>query len=189
VLFARGQFGEVLALPRKERFSIIARHLADYRRGYGSVLVAWIVAALGYIMLAVLLRDAGEPIIAMLAAALFLLGIVSALVFWVLEVPSTLAVSEQLARTSIMPEYFEPLQLAADASLWVYQLLGLAATAGFGWALLQVGMLPSWIGWITLGWGVLWVGVLLRTSEGIPLLPMVMQLVIGAALLVKGVTG
>lgn len=186
LLFARAQFGEVLKLSRKERFSIIARHLADYRRGYRSVLVAWIMGALAYIMLTALLRDAGDAIISTLASVLFLMGIVSAIVFWVLEVPSTLAASEQLARTAAMPEYFEPLQLAADASLWVYQLLGLLATAGFGWALLQTGLLPGWVGWFTLGWGVLWTGVLLKSSEGIPLLPMVMQLVIGAALLAKG---
>jgi hypothetical protein len=84
-----------------------------------------------------------------------------------------------------VPAYYESLQLSAESSLGVYQLLGLLATAGFGWALLQTGLLPSWVGWMTLGFGVVWAGVFLKTSEAIPLLPMVMQIVIGVSLLLN----
>lgn len=90
-----------------------------------------------------------------------------------------------MARTSKMPAYYEILQESAESSLGVYQLLGLLATAGFGWALLQTSLLPSWVGWATLGWGVVWAGVFLKTTNGFPLLPMVMQLVIGIALLLN----
>ena len=93
--------------------------------------------------------------------------------------------AEETDRTSNVPAYYEILQLSAESSLGVYQLLGLLATAGFGWALLQTGMLPSWVGWMTLGFGVVWAGVFLKTSEAIPLLPMVMQVVIGISLLLK----
>jgi len=184
-LFARAQFGEVLKLPRRERLLIIARHPDAYRWGFRIVLVGWIVAALGYVMLAALLRDAGDPIISTLASVLFLIAIASAFVFWAFSVSPTLLAAEETARTSNVPEYYESLQLAAESSLGVYQLLGLLATAGFGWALLQTGMLPSWVGWLTLGFGVVWAGVFLKTSEAIPLLPMVMQVVIGVSLLLK----
>jgi hypothetical protein len=134
-------------------------------------------------MLAALLRDAGDPIISTLASVLFLIGIASAFVYWSFHVSPTLLAAEETARTKIMPEYYEILQLSAESLLGVYQLLGLLATAGFGWALLQTGMLPSWVGWMTLGFGVVWAGVFLKTSEAIPLLPMVMQVVIGISLL------
>jgi hypothetical protein len=136
-------------------------------------------------MLAVLLRDAGDPIISTLASVLFLIGIASAFVYWSFHVSPTLLAAEETACTSTMPAYYESLQLSAESSLGVYQLLGLLATAGFGWALLQTGMLPSWVGWMTLGFGVVWAGVFLKTSEAIPLLPMVMQVVIGISLLLK----
>jgi len=184
-LFARAQFGEVLKLPRRERLLIIARHPDAYRWGFRIVLVGWIVAALGYVMLAALLRDAGDPIISTLASVLFLIAIASAFVFWAFSVSPTLLAAEETARTSNVPAYYESLQLAAESSLGIYQLLGLLATAGFGWALLQTGMLPSWVGWMTLGFGVVWAGVFLKTSEAIPLLPMVMQVVIGISLLLK----
>lgn len=182
-LFARAQFGDVLDLPRREKLLIIAKHPDAYRWGSRIVLVGWIVAAPAYVMLAALLRDAGDPIISTLASVLFLIGIVGAVVFWAFHVSPTLLAAEETARTSRVPEYYESLQVAAESLLGVYQLLGLLATAGFGWALLQTGMLPSWVGWVTLGWGVLWAAMYLKTSNAFPLLPMVMQLVIGISLL------
>ena len=184
-LFARAQFGEVLNLPRREKLLIIGKHPEEYRWGCRIILAGWIVAAVGYVMLAALLRHAGDPIISTLAAMLFLIGIAAAVVFWVFHVAPTLLAAEEMARTSKMPAYYEVLQESAESSLGVYQLLGLLATAGFGWALLQTGLLPSWVGWVTLGWGVVWAGVFLKTSQAIPLLPMVIQVVIGTSLLLK----
>lgn len=84
-LFARAQFGEVLKLPRGEKLLIIAEHPDEYRWGCRIILAGWIVAAVGYVMFAALLRDAGDPIISTLAAVLFLIGIASAVVFWVVS--------------------------------------------------------------------------------------------------------
>jgi hypothetical protein len=184
-LFARAQFGEVLKLSQREKLLIIARRPDEYRWGNRIVLMGWIVAALAYVMLAALLRDAGDPIISTLASVLFLIAIALAGVFWAFHLSPTLLAAEETARTSNVPAYYEILQVSAEASLRVYLLLGLIATAGFGWALLQTGMLPSWVGWVTVGWGVIWAGVFLKRSEGIPLLPMVMQIVIGISLLLK----
>jgi hypothetical protein len=184
-LFARARFGDVLKASQREKLVIIARHPTDYRRGCHLILLGWIVAAMGYVMLAVLLRDAGATIVSPLAAVSFLIAIVLACVFWVFHVSPTLLAAEETARTSTVPAYYEPLRVSAEASLRVYLMLGLVSTAGFGLALLQTGMLPPWVAWATIGWGVVWAGVSLVTSEGIPLLPMVMPLVIGISLLVK----
>ncbi|HZY44432.1 MAG TPA: hypothetical protein VFF70_06755 [Anaerolineae bacterium] len=187
-LFARAQFEEWLNLPQRsyrEKLLIIARHPEEYRWGFRIILIGWIVAALGYVMLTVLLRDAGDPIISTLASVLFLMGIVSAIAFWALSLTANVLAAEHTARTTIVPEYYEVLEMSAESLLGVYQLLALLATAGFGWALLQTGILPSWVGWVTIGWGLLWAGVHLRSDETIPLLPMVMQVVIGISVLLK----
>ena len=184
-LFAQSEFGDVLKASQKDKLVIIARHPAEYRRGCRLILLGWIVAAIGYVMLAILLRDAGDTIISTLSAVLFLIAIVLACFFWALHVRPTLLAAEETARTSIVPAYYEPLRSAAEASLQIYLILGLVATTGFGWALLQTGTLPAWVAWATIGWGVVWAGVSFVTSEAIPLLPMVMPLVIGISLLVS----
>jgi hypothetical protein len=187
-LFARAQFGDWLKLPQRsyrEKLLIIAKHPEEYRWGFRIILVGWVVAALGYVMLTVLLRDAGDPIISTLASVLFLMGIASAIAFWGFSLTANVLAAEEMARTEIMPEYYKVLVMSAESLLGVYQLLALLATAGFGWALLQTGILPNWVGWITLGWGILWAGVHIRSDETVPLLPMVMQIVIGISLLLK----
>jgi len=158
------------------------------------VLLGWIVASLAYVMLTAILRDAGDPIVSTLASVLFLMGIASAIGFWALGVPVTMLVAEEPARTAIVPQYYERHQVAAESLLEIYIFLALLGTAGFGWALLQTGLLLSWVGWITLAWGLFFAGMSLKmagtravraTPNAIPLLPMVMQLTIGISLLVK----
>jgi hypothetical protein len=184
-LFARAQFGEVLRVPRGQKLLIIARHINEFRWGCRLILIGWVVAALGYTMLGALLSDTGAPTISMFAIVLFLLAIASAIVFWVLYVPPTILAAEETARTSTAPAYYEILQVAAESSLGIYQLLALLSTAGFGWTLLETGLLPTWVGWAVIGWGLLWIAVHLRSNETIPLLPMVMPVVVGTALLFK----
>jgi hypothetical protein len=185
ILFARVRFGEVLNLPRRDKLLIIARHTVAYRWGCRLVLAGWIVAASGYVMLAVSLREAGDGAISTLAATLFLIAIAAAVVFWAFHVSPTIWAATETALTSVMPQPYEILQVSAEASLRVYIFLGLLATAGFGWALLQTPVLSEWVGWLAVAWGLLWAGVTLMSSEGIPLLPMVMPAVIGIALVIS----
>ena len=114
-----------------------------------------------------------------------MIAIVLACFFWALHVRPTLLAAQETARTSIVPAYYGPLRSAAEASLQIYLILGLVATAGFGWALLQTGTLPPWVAWATCRMGDGVDRVSLVTSEGIPLLPIVMPLVIGISLLVS----
>jgi hypothetical protein len=185
ILFGRAEFAAVLNRPRQEKLLIIARHTGPYRWGCRLVLAGWIVAASGYVLLAVSLHEAGDGAISTLAATVFLIAIAAAIVFWAFHVSPTIWAAAETARTSVVPQHYEILEVSAEASLRVYVVLGLLATAGFGWALLQTGMLPSWVGWLAVAWGLLWSGVTLRGAEGIPLLPMVIPAVIGVALVIR----
>ena len=193
-LYARAHFGEVLNLSRGERLFTIAKYPRQYLWGSRIALLRSIVASLAYVMLALILRDAGDPILSTLASVMFLIAIVSAIGYWALHVPIPILAAEEAARIAVVPEYYERNQLPAESLMEVYILLGLIATAGFGWALLQTGILPAWVGWLALGWGLVFTAMSLKTTtarqvrealNGVPLLPMVMQLVIGISLLVK----
>jgi hypothetical protein len=193
-LYARAHFAEVLTLSRGKKLFTIAKYPSQYLWGCRIVLIGWIVAALASVMLATILRDAGDQIASTLASVLFLLGIASAVGYWALHLPMTILAAEEVAHSGVVPEYYERHQLAAESLMEVYLVLALLATAGFGWALLNTHILPSWVGWVTLAWGLVFAGISLRMAagrgvredlNGIPLLPMVMQLVIGISLLVK----
>ena len=67
-LFTQSEFGDVLKASQKDKLVIIAMHPGEYRLGCNLILLGWIVAAVGYVMLAILLRDAGDTIVSTLSA-------------------------------------------------------------------------------------------------------------------------
>jgi hypothetical protein len=74
------------------------------------------------------------------------------------------------------------------ALIVIYVVLALLAQATMGGSLLQAGLLPAWIGWVTILWNIAWLAVLPVTSPRdiyFPVLHHVMPLVIGIALLLK----
>ncbi len=65
-------------------------------------------------------------------------------------------------------------------------VLALLAQALVGAALLQAGLLPAWVGWVTILWNITWLVILPLTSPRdmyYPILHHIMPLVIGIALL------
>ncbi len=70
----------------------------------------------------------------------------------------------------------------------IYVVLAFMAQAAIGGSLLQSGLLPAWIGWVTLVWNIAWLVVLPMASPRdiyYPILQHFMPLVIGIALLLK----
>jgi len=72
------------------------------------------------------------------------------------------------------------------ALIVIYVVLALLAQATMGGSLLQAGLLPAWIGWVTILWNIAWLVVLPVTSPRdiyYPGLHHLMPLLIGIALL------
>jgi hypothetical protein len=72
------------------------------------------------------------------------------------------------------------------ALIVIYVVLALLAQATMGGSLLQAGLLPAWIGWVTIIWNIAWLVVLPVTSPRdiyYPILHHLMPLLIGIALL------
>lgn len=66
----------------------------------------------------------------------------------------------------------------------IYVVLALLAQAAIGGSLLQAGLLPAWIGWVTIVWNAAWLLAFLikRDDIYIPFVHHFMPLVIGIAL-------
>ena len=72
------------------------------------------------------------------------------------------------------------------ALIVIYVVLALLAQAIMGGSLLQAGLLPAWIGWVTIIWNIAWLVVLPVTSSRdmyYPILHHLMPLLIGIALM------
>ena len=71
----------------------------------------------------------------------------------------------------------------------VFIFLSLLGQAAFGVSILRAGLLPGWVGWVTVAWGVAWMVILpiARPQDMYyPWLHYVVPLTIGIALLVRG---
>ena len=134
----------------------------------GSVILAVLVTAFGLVLLADLLRAAGDPVIARLGMVTYLIG----------------AVVVVVAETAYLHN-----RQWVYAQIVLYVVLALLAQAAFGLSLLQTGLVPGWAGWATLIWNLFWLVVLpiaTRSNMYYPALHHAAPLVIGIALLTSG---
>lgn len=132
------------------------------------VILPTVLTVLGLVLLADLLRAAGDTYLAQLGMALYLLG----------------AVLVVVAETGFLHngDWDYP-------QVVTFVVLALVAQATFGAALLQTGLLPAWVGWTTLvlNLGYLLVIAVVRPREVYyPAIHFVAPLIIGLALAVSG---
>jgi hypothetical protein len=66
----------------------------------------------------------------------------------------------------------------------VYAALGFLALAAYGISLLQVGLLPAWVGWATLIYSIVLLISLFIQGNVLPILPYLPGVLIGVLLLV-----
>jgi hypothetical protein len=105
----------------------------------GFVIASVLVLIQGLVLLARMLEAAGSTILAPLSMVTFLAGAV------LIIVAETLFLSRQ--------EW-------VYSSVVIYVVLAFLSQAAFGLALLQTGLLPGWIGWVTIIWNLAWLVIL-----------------------------
>lgn len=163
----------------------VAQHVSTFRSVNLMYGAGWILQLLGFGMLTIRLREVGDGTISSLA--LILLGF--AAVLGALEATFHMSVTtwaaQEAARTSNVPSFYEPLRHWVNDSIQlIYAALGLLALAGYGWALIRSELVPLWIGWASIGWGLVWTVVLVMTGATIPAVLFIMPPAIGIALLI-----
>lgn len=175
---------------------IIGSNRRAWRRSAAWLGAGTLLNMLGFGLLAVLLSDAGGPLLSAAATLIFVTGGL----FMVMGMGFRMGVeplaAKALAETAAVPDWFEAMQGWNTTLGLMYMLLGYVATVLFGGALLQTALLPAWLGWVSL---VLGVAGGLSILTGLPRYPgtdysvaavpawvHVMPLVIGIALLVQG---
>jgi hypothetical protein len=151
--------------------------------------LAWISLLMGFVGLTRLLVESVGEHAAVLSLAVTVVATVLATLEAVFTVGLTTWSVEEAATAGVTPEIYTVLAGGLfDKIQFAYTVLGFAAQAGFGVALLKSTLLPHWIGRITLIWGLVWL-VADSFFFRIPALLLIMPAVIGASLLTNGRTG
>jgi hypothetical protein len=169
----------------------VAASLTFWRWGNNFMGAAIIVLLAGSSMLTTRLEKAGEVTFSRLG----LIGLIVAAVLWVIfsvfRGVITVRVAQEVtaagaSMTGAAPAYYAPLAQWMSALFFVYAALGFLALAAYGASLLQVGLLPAWVGWATLIYGITLLIPLFIQGEILPILHYLPGLLIGALLLFFG---
>jgi len=139
----------------------------------------------GFSLFTLLLWDAGDRAISVIAFTLWFSGLILAMIEGTFQASVTVWAGK-IARTGTVPELYEPLRLWMN--MWVqrfYVPMGLVAGAAYGWAILETRLLPRWVGWGSIGSSVAWLAVFRLDGEAIPAMIFIVPLVIGVVLLIQ----
>jgi len=93
--------------------------------------------------------------------------------------------AQETARTAALPEFYVPLTLWTHALFVIYTVLAFSALAAYGGAVLSTRVLPHWVGWLAIVYGLAGLALVGVTGDADPFLHLVLPLVIGILLLLR----
>ena len=146
--------------------------------------IGWIVHLLGFALLAQLLLRPGEEQLAILSFITILVAAILGFLHATFHMSVGTWAAQEAARTGTVPEVYETLRGWIGSSFQIAYVMHLVALAGFGWGILRARLVAPWVGWVAIGWNIIWlVGYL--AGAGAPGILFIMPAVIGVALLVE----
>jgi len=140
----------------------------------------------GFVLVTLLLAQAGDRELAVVALVLLVFWSVLAAVEGSFQASVTVWAAKETARTGTTPEFFEPLRRWLNSELQPLNMsFALVAMLLFSWSALRTGLLPSWISWAALAWSLLSFP-LYYLVLGAPLIILVTPMLFGIGLLMHG---
>lgn len=129
-----------------------------------------------------LLRDAGDRTFSQVGLIAFVFGAV----LWVINLAFRLSIdpwaAQETAKTGEIPEFYVPLTHWTGALFVIYTILAFSALAVYGGAILSMGVLPHWVGWLAIVYGLAGLGLVGFTGDSLPFLHHLMPLLMGILL-------
>ena len=176
----KGSF--IFGLPPREWLPLVFDHPRLWRWGTILFISGVVVTILGLAMFTSLLRDAGDRTFSLLGLIAFAFGSV----LWVISLAFRLSIdpwaAQETAKTAVMPEFYVPLTRWTGVLFVIYTVLAFSALAAYGAAVLSTGVLPHWVGWLAIVYGLAGLGLLGFTGAP-PFLHHLMPILIGILLL------
>jgi len=173
----------IFGLPPREWLRLVFAHPLLWRWGTILCISGVIVTILGLAMFTSLLRDAGDRTFSQLGLIAFAFGSV----LWVICLAFRLSIdpwaAQETAKTAVIPEFYVPLTRWTGVLFVIYTVLAFSALAAYGAAVLSTGVLPHWVGWLAIVYGLAGLGLLGFTGDAPPFLHYLMPILIGILLL------
>ena len=189
LLFVGGKGNSAIyMLTAPDNLSVVAANVTRWR--WGNIFMgAAIVPLLAGLSMLTMLLEGKERVFSRLG----LLGVLVAaglwLVFSAFRSVVTVRVAQEMTTAGAgapgaAPAFYAPLAQWMFALFFIYAALGFLALAAYGASLLQAGLLPAWVGWVTLLFSVAMLIVLFIQGDNLPAFHYLPGLVIGVLLLI-----
>lgn len=181
----KGNMG-IFTLPVREHLLAVAANAVAWRWANIFMGAAAVILLAGLTMLTTILEGASERILSRLGLGGFLLVAVLWVIFSAFRATVTVRAAQEMsatATTGAVPAYYEPLAQWGFALFYVYAVVGCLALAAYGGSLLQVALLPAWIGWATIAFSIVVLIQLLITGDTLPAFHYLPPLLVGIFLM------
>jgi hypothetical protein len=148
-----------------------------------SGLLSTLLQIVGFGILASMLYQSGEAPISTVAYGLLLFSSAVLAVGETFHGSVTVWAGQYWEHTGNVPELYEALRKWVNVSMQLVYMLGyLISMAAFGWGVLRAGLLPSWVGWVSIGWSVPWI-IVSAFFTTLPAVIIILPLIFGIGLL------
>lgn len=164
----------------------LAAHAAAFRWSNGTYAIGWVAELLGFVALTRLLMRGGQEAIPVLALAAFTVVTVLGVLEASFHLSLTPWAAAEAARTGSTPAVYTLLLKWVGAMQDLYLIMGFGSLAAYGWALLNSALVPAWLGYATLGWGLGFLAVMAGFGWSVPAVLFIYPPVIGGTLLALG---
>jgi len=173
----------IFNLPTREYLLALADNSGVWRWGNIFMGGAALFLVAGLTMLATILEGGGERVLSRLGLVGILLAAMAWVIFSAFRATVTINAAQETAATGTIPPYYEPTAQWNYALFYVYAVLGFLVLAAYAGSLLQVGVLPAWVGWATLVFSAGALALLLITGDTLPIFHYLPPLLMGIVLM------
>lgn len=170
-------------LPLREQLLVIAAHPSLFQWSFSLFISGIIVTLLGLAMLTMLFWDAFDRTLSFLALIAFLFGDVLMVIYIAAPLGVAPVAAQDTVRMGVVPDYYMPLTLWTQPLFVISTILAFAALAAYGKAILSTRILPHWVGWAAIVYGLACLALTGFTAGNAPpflhyLLPIVMGILL-----------
>jgi len=179
----------IFTLPVREHLLAVADNAIVWRWANVFMGAAAVVLLAGLSMLTTMLEGANERVFSRLGLVGWLLAAGLWVTFSAFRAVVTVRVAHEMTATGTtdaVPAYYEALAQWGYALFYVSAVIGFLALAAYGGSLLQVGLLPTWVGWATLVFSIGLLIQLLIMGDTLPGFHYLPPLLIGIFLMFRG---
>jgi hypothetical protein len=135
------------SIPVREYLELVGAHRGVWLWVHGCFAAGVVMTLAGLIVLRTILREAGDRFASELGQGAFLLGCILWLSDLTFRATATLSAATETISRQAVPSWFEPLRSWMGAFFAIYMVLAYLAIAAYGKALLTTTIVPRWLGW------------------------------------------